>query len=39
MLGSRQGLRQAMVFMAVLGPCRALAPYEEPAPGSGMQGK
>ena len=28
--GSKRGLRQAMVALAVLGPCRALSPYEEP---------
>jgi hypothetical protein len=34
LLGSRQGLQQAIVFMAVLGPCRAMAPYEGPGPAS-----
>lgn len=27
--GSRRGLRQGMVALAVLGPCRALSPYDE----------
>lgn len=30
LLGSRQDLRRAVVLMTVLGPCRALAPYEGP---------
>ncbi len=28
--GSKRGQRQGMVALAVLGPCRALAPYDEP---------
>lgn len=37
-LHSRQGLRDAVVAMTILGPCRALQPYQDPA-GSGVPGR
>lgn len=37
-LASRQGLRQAIVAMTILGPCRALDPYSEDPRKSGLPG-